>query len=133
MIRASVVDSTPLVGSPLVLSLVDKLSEADFEERKVSVRLIESILIDQPWTAFPVDIFRPFMMAALDFLGNSTRETESVLIGLLTAIEIQDAEFRKEAYEVCQELGIFSEIARLSMASERVGVLVDEIMKAEIM
>jgi hypothetical protein len=132
MIRASVVDSSTLVGSPLVLSLVEKLSDADFEERKVSVRLIESIVLDQPWTAFPVGTFRPFMTAAIDFLGNSNRETESVLIGLLAAMDTPDPQFQKEAYDICEELGIFEAIAPLATEGGRVGALAAEVMVHEL-
>jgi hypothetical protein len=128
MIRASVVDSSPLIGSPLVLSLVEKLSDADYEERKMSVQLIEAILIDHDWRAFPVGTFRPFMTAAVDFLGNSTRETESVLIGLLVAMDTPNPEFQREACGICEELGIFEEIAPLSMAGGRVGSLATQIM-----
>jgi hypothetical protein len=128
MIRTAIVDSTPLVKSPLMRSVLNKMSEADFKERRVAVRLFESILVDQPWTVFPVDAFRTFMTAALDFVGNSSRETESILIGLLTAIHSPNREFQKHAYKVCHELEIFNEIPPLSMVGGRVGALATRIL-----
>jgi hypothetical protein len=131
ILKAGLVHPALLLNHPMLPVILNLLSGAPFDQRRMVVLLIESIVSTCSWTVLTVEIFEAFMEAAVDLLGGSLRETESALLGLLVAVESKDVVFRREVLAVWDRLQMSEALAELTPAISHIAALVDRIMNVD--